>query len=125
MKDDRKNGKSGETLVEIMVSAFLFLILMAVMQGAISFCTNARHKSEQIRAANAEICQNLHSALTAQDNGSSSFDFRAVSADGNVEGKQVFSVNVEMKRKEASNGDGSKKVTFYLFDSALTGGGRP
>ena len=123
MKDDRKNGKSGETLVEIMVSAFLFLILMAVMQGAISFCTNARYKSEQIRAANAEICQNLHSALTAQDNGSSTFDFQAVSADGNVKGEWVFGVNVELKKKEISNDDGSKKVTFYLFDSALTGGG--
>ena len=125
MKNCRKNGKSGETLVEIMVSAFLFLILMAVMQGAISFCTNARHKSEQIRAANAEICQNLHSGLTASANGSRSFNFQAVSADGTVEGAQVFSVNVELKKKEASNGDGSKKVTFYLFDSALTGGGRP
>ncbi len=125
MKNGRKNGKSGETLVEIMVSAFLFLILMAVMQGAISFCTNAQRKSEQIRKANAEICQNLHGALTTEDNGSRSFNFQAVSADGTVEGAQVFSVNVELKKKEASNGDGSKKVTFYLFDSALTGGGTP
>ena len=125
MKNGRKNGKSGETLVEIMVSAFLFLILMAVMQGAISFCTNAQRKSEQIREANAEICQNLHSGLAASENGSRSFNFQAVSADGTVEGAQVFSVNVELKKKVASNGDGSKTATFYLFDSALTGGGTP
>ena len=45
MKKLIKYRKSGETLVEVMVCAVLFLMMAAVMQGAISFSTNAHHKS--------------------------------------------------------------------------------
>lgn len=59
MKKLRAKGSSGETLVEIMVSGLLFLLLMAVMQGAISFCSSAQQKSGQLRKTNAEICNTL------------------------------------------------------------------
>ena len=62
MKIHRIHSGSGESLVEVTVSAVIFLMMMAVLQGSISFCTNAQHKSEEIRQENAEICRNLQSA---------------------------------------------------------------
>ena len=55
----RMSFDSGESLVEVMVSAVIFLMMMAVLEGSISFCTNAQHKSEQVRETNAEICRLL------------------------------------------------------------------
>ncbi len=46
----RKAGnKKGETLVEIMVSMVVFLLLVAVLQGSVAFCTSAQSKSSEIR----------------------------------------------------------------------------
>ena len=59
MKKLKIHKNSGETLVEIMVSAMLFLMMMAIIQGAISFCTNAQHKSREIRESNGEICNKV------------------------------------------------------------------
>ncbi len=49
MKTHKIHSGSGESLAEVMVSAVIFFIMMAVLQGAISFSTNAQHKSEEIR----------------------------------------------------------------------------
>ena len=43
MKIHRIHSGAGESLVEVTVSAVIFLIMMAVLQGSISFCTNAQH----------------------------------------------------------------------------------
>ena len=47
MKKNRYN--CGETLVEVMVSIVIFLLLIAVLQGSVSFCTKAQNKSRDIR----------------------------------------------------------------------------
>ena len=59
MTEWRKRLRSGESLVEALVGIFIFLMILAILQGAVSFCTNAQRESEEIRERNADICQNL------------------------------------------------------------------
>lgn len=117
MKKLKKHKDAGETLVEIMVSAVLFLMMMAVMQGAISFCTNAQHKSEQIRASNAKICR-----IIRESGGSTvrsdpyTYAFRSKSGSSTV-----FNIGVNLEKQEVES-DG-KQAVFYLFTPK--GGGSP
>ena len=124
MKKLRAKGSSGETLVEIMVSGLLFLLLMAVMQGAISFCSSAQQKSGQLRKTNAEICNTLRRSENTPGtvNGSAEMAFRAVAADGTV-GNQVFTIPVELEERSVT-ADG-KTAVFYSFAPGSTGGGGP
>ena len=52
MKIRSIKAQGGETLVEVLAAFAVFLILMAVMQSAVSFCTNAQGKSKEIRRLN-------------------------------------------------------------------------
>ena len=130
MKKLKKCGKSGETLVEVMVCALLFLMMAAVMQGAISFGTNAQHKSAQIRETNAKICRNLRTMGT-EDNGNATYTFKAVSMDGSTEGtEELFIIDVTLGKKSVSYQDGqgnSQTTDFYLYNPVAggTGGGSP
>ena len=125
MKKLIKYRKSGETLVEVMVCAVLFLMMAAVMQGAISFSTNAQHKSEQIRENNAKICRSLRTTGTTE-NGTKTYTFKATSMDGSVEGEEVFTIEVPLGKKEAyQDGQGNNQtVYFYLYGPVtVTAGG--
>lgn len=127
MRRAKRSGNSGETLVEIMVSAFLFLLLMAVMQGAVTFCTNAQHKSAQLRSSNAEICGEMRGSMDTPGTRirDLEFSFVATSADGQQTGNRVFKVkNVELLKKTITDKEG-KEVTFYLYGSKQAGGGSP
>ncbi len=117
MKNRRVRSNSGETMVEIMVSIVIFLMMMAVMQGAISFSSNAQAKSVQIRKSNAEICQALETS--------------PYSGGGKVKGAEgvatLFNVEVELGKKEVSDSEG-KTTTFYMFGvpgGEGAGGGTP
>ncbi len=59
MKGRKNRLNAGETLAEAMVSALLFLLMMALIQGAVSFCSNAQKKSARLREQNALICTQL------------------------------------------------------------------
>ncbi len=125
MKKLKKYRKSGETLVEVMVCAVLFLMMVAVMQGAISFSTNAQHKSGQIRANNAKISRSLRTMDTA-GNGNTTYTFKATSMDGSVEGDEVFTIEVPLGKKTAAYEDGQgndQTVDFYLYGPVTAGGG--
>lgn len=125
--------KSGETLVEVLAASAVFLIMMGIMQGAISFCTNAQHKSEAVRTANAGICEKLRSAdPDPMDPGSTAvYGFRAVSADGQQQSSVLFEVEAGLATKSIDYQDESgspKTITFYLFQSTApdpAGGGSP
>lgn len=128
MKKLIKYGKSGETLVEVMVCAVLFLMMAAVMQGAISFSTNAQHKSEQIRENNAKICRSLRTTeTTGTGTKTKTYTFKATSMDGSVEGEEVFTIEVPLGKKEAAYQDGqgnNQTVDFYLYGPVtVTAGG--
>lgn len=121
----RIRGRSGETLVEIMVSGVLFLTLMAVIQGAVSFCTNAQQRSRETRRANAAICNALRKTEDAPgvSDGEASMVFEATSADGTVHGNQVFEVTVKLEKRTIT-AEG-KTAVFYSFAPGSTGGGAP
>ena len=127
MKNRRVRSNSGETMVEIMVSIVIFLMMMAVMQGAISFSSNAQAKSVQIRKSNAEICQALETS-PYWGGGKVTYSFKATSADGGAEGvATLFNVEVEQGKKEVSDSEG-KTTTFYMFGvpgGEGAGGGTP
>lgn len=132
MKKLKKYGKSGETLVEVMVCALLFLMMAAVMQGAISFSTNAQHKSAQIRETNAKICRGLRTTATTEE-GNEVYAFKATSMDGSAEGNQVFTIKVPLGQKSVTYKDGQSNdqtAVFYIYgpvtestESGGTGGG--
>lgn len=126
MRVNRIHKKSGETLVEILVSGFLFLMMMAVLQGAVSFCSSAQQKSRQLRDSNARLCQNLRAAdgIAGEANGEKELSFRAVSPDGSQIGSHVFTVKAALEKKDISDGEG-RKTTFFLFAPKETGGGSP
>lgn len=76
MKKNRHN--CGETLVEVMVSIVIFLLLIAVLQGSVSFCTKAQNKSRDIRnntESAIEAYLNAESEGTAPDGGGRGFIF--------------------------------------------------
>ena len=116
MRRRRINNRSGETIVEVMVSVLIFLMLMAVLQGAIMFCNSAQKKSQQIRQDTAEICEKLQSA-TAEGNGSANFDFYATSADESVIGDNVFSISAPKQKKTVSYGAAGEtsSTIFYMY----------
>lgn len=115
--------RSGETLVEVLAAAAVFLLMMGIMQGAISFCTRAQHKGEALRAVNADICEKLRTASwdTSIPDRRAVYSFKAVSADGQHESSGVlFRVEAGLGEKKVEYKDESgtdRTVTFYVFRS--------
>lgn len=119
-----KKRKAGESLVEVMVAAAIFLMMVSVLQGAITFCTKAQQKSQKIRERNAAVCRDFQTSPEIS-NGTAAFAFRAVSPDGVQTGTvTLFQVDVQLLKKEVAYTaeDGTiRKADFYLFG----GGGGP
>lgn len=122
--------KSGETLVEVLAATAIFLLMMGIMQGAVSFCTNAQHKSEAIRSRNAGICEALRT-VSPSVGSTVEYSFKAVSLDGSLESDTLFKVSAGLGTKDVSYQDESgadRTVTFYVFQSTApdpAGGGGP
>lgn len=131
MKKRIQHRRSGETLVEVMVCAVLFLMMVAVMQGAVSFSTNALQKSVQIRENHAAICRGLREQEEAITSGTKAgCTFRATSMDGSGSGNEVFTVDVILGKTSVKYTDGQgddHTVDFYLYSSVgeEAGGGSP
>lgn len=126
MKIHRIKSRSGESIVEVMVSAAVFLLLVAVLEGAILFSNAAQRKSSQIRTDSASICKALQST-PAEGNEAASYEFYAVSSGGTV-GNKVFTVKPVKQKKEVkyTKTDGSEdRVTFYVYGVSGSGGGGP
>ena len=51
----KSRANAGETLVEVVASIFIFLILMGILQGAITYSSNSLKKNKEIRSDNAKI----------------------------------------------------------------------
>lgn len=120
--------KSGETLVEVLAAAAIFLLMMGIMQGAISFSTNAQHKSEAIRAVNASICEKLRSQpFDPSTLGTAAYSFKAISSDGqSVSTTTLFEVETGLGTKTVEYQDETgvdQDVVFYLFQSTVPAGG--
>ena len=55
----KSRANVGETLVEVVASIFIFLILMGILQGAITYSSNSLKKNKEIRSDNAKIMEAL------------------------------------------------------------------
>lgn len=117
--------KAGETLVEVMASIFLFLILLAILNGAVSYCSRALTKNKEIRADNARVLESLQTA-TESTSGSLEMNFIATNADMTVKGNQVFAVQVDLAKKEVNYEDSQgadQSTSFSLFEPTSGEGG--
>ncbi len=117
MKMRQRGGRCGDSIVEVMVSTVIFLMLMAVLQGAMMFSNSAQNKSRQIRQDIAKIYRELQKS-TAEGTEVGTYEFYASSADGTVIGNEVFLISALKQRKTVTytDADGEpSQVTFYLF----------
>lgn len=128
--------KSGETLVEVVVSIFLFLMMIGIMQGAVSYSRAALEENKKIRQENAQIIENLQTV--SQDSAkyqqtSKDLPFSAVNADFTQMGTtSKFTIPVQLKtvtvEYEDKNGNkATTQVCLYGTNdlSTGTGGGTP
>lgn len=119
--------KAGESLVEVLAGALLFLMMVAVLQGAVTFSGNAQQRSRQLRERNAQICRLLRETEYQSGGSAQTVEFKAVSADGSQTGTQtVFRIPVTPGTKTVSwpsQTEEKVKVVFYLFGPAAGGGG--
>ena len=107
-------SRSGDTLVEVMASIFIFLLMMGILQGAVSYSNASMRKNQEIRQENAEILKELSTApAEPRDDGKDQpvdLAFRAVNADFTQMGSATgFTVKVELYQKKA------KDVSFLLY----------
>lgn len=66
-KHKKTRANSGETLVEVTASIFIFLIMLGIIQGAISYSQASLAKNKEIRSENAKIIEGLQSAATQEE----------------------------------------------------------
>lgn len=111
---------AGETLVEVLVSIFLFLLMVGILQGAISYSNAALKKNKEIRKENAQILENLRAA--SEDASSSTTEettlsFSAVSSDFTTLGNQVFQVPVKLKKVPVkyTDANGREETTQFCL----------
>ena len=124
--------KSGETLVEVVVSIFLFLMMIGIMQGAVSYSRAALEENKKIRQENAQIIENLQ--IASQDTAkyqqtSKDLQFSAVNADFTQMGTtSKFNIPVQLKTvtvdyKDKNGNDETTKVCLYGKNDLSTGTG--
>lgn len=116
----KTRANAGETLVEVVASIFIFLILMGILQGAISYSSNALRENKKIRSNNAKVVEALQNTESKAVKGGEEIAFVATNANMTVAGSQVFVTSTDLYKKDVSYQDSegnSKKITFYLYQS--------
>lgn len=111
--------KSGETLVEVLASMFIFLILFGILQGAISYSHASMKRNKEIRAQNTQIIQNLASAEKTDGN-TVTLSFMATTPEMDQKGSVVFQVPFLLASKTVNYTDAegnSKNIVFSVYDS--------
>lgn len=119
IKKTRSNA--GETLVEVMASMFLFLIMMGILEGAISYSNASLVKNKEIRANNTAVLEKL-AETPVKDVDTANISFRAANADLTVLGNQVFTVSTKLQKKVVEYKDTElwdQTVTFNLYSSTV------
>lgn len=113
-------SRRGETMVEILVSMVLFLMLFAVMLGAVRFASNAQVRAETIRQRATALQRELR-RQTPTGGDSKTYQFVAVTEDGGTTGSRVF--QVPLREQTVTARGGGDEVTFYLYGPEKGGTG--
>ncbi len=114
-------SRRGETMVEVLVSMVLFLMLFAVMLGAVRFASNAQVRAETIRRRATALQRDLRRQPPTGDD-SKAYQFFAVSEDGGTMGDQVV-FQVPLREQTVTARGGGDEVTFYLYGPEKGGTG--
>ena len=116
----KSRANAGETLVEVVASIFIFLILMGILQGAITYSSNSLKKNKEIRSDNAKIMEALQNTEVTSVERNKSIDFNATNSDMSIIGNHVFSVATDLNKKIVTYTDSKgeeQTATFYLYGS--------
>ena len=116
----KSRANAGETLVEVVASIFIFLILMGILQGAITYSSNSLKKNKEIRNDNAKIIEALQNTEVTSVERNKSIDFNATNSDMSIKGNHVFSVATDLNKKIVTYTDSKgeeQTATFYLYGS--------
>lgn len=121
----KTKANAGETLVEVVASIFIFLILMGILQGAITYSSNSLKENKKIRSDNEKVIEALQSAQieSVGNQSNQQIAFRAANSDISVIGNQVFAVPTSLSKKVVTYTDSDGKeqtITFYLYGSPDT-----
>lgn len=116
-------SRRGETMVEVLVSMVLFLMLFAVMLGAVRFASNAQVRAETIRQRATDLQKNLRKQKTPTEVRKEAYQFFAVTEDGGTMGDQVV-FQVPLLEQTVTARGGGDEVTFYLYGPEKGGTGR-
>lgn len=115
----KTKANAGETLVEVLASMFLFMIMIGILQGAITYCNASLMKNKELRADNAAILQALQSQKEVQTGAHKTISFKATDPDFSALGTTtIFSVDTSLDRKNISYQDREGKaqqITFFLY----------
>ena len=122
-KHKNTRANSGETLVEVTASIFIFLIMLGIIQGAISYSQASLAKNKEIRRENAKIIEGLQNAAT-QEEMVKNMQFVATNSDLTVKGNLVFTINTSLVSKTVvytdSKGE-TKSTSFYMYEAVDDG----
>lgn len=126
MREIKKTkANSGETLVEVVASIFIFMIMIGVLQSAISYSSNALKKNKEIRANNEAVLKSLQNAGNASVTNSKNLGFNAANSAMTVKGDTVvFSVDTNLLKQTLNykNTQGQdKQYFFYTYESTHHG----
>lgn len=105
--------RRGESMVEILVSAAVFMLLLGALNGAVGFASNAQRRAEQLRE-DAVVLQREVRAGTPDGDDAAAYDFRAATPDGTETGLNAFRVRVKKQTVTARTPSG-KAVPFCRF----------
>ena len=115
-------SRRGETMVEVLVSMVLFLMLFAVMLGAVRFASNAQVRAETIRQRATALQGDLRRQPPLTGERKETYQFVAVSEDGGTMGDQVV-FQVPLREQTVIARGGGDEVTFYLYGPEKGGTG--
>lgn len=122
-KHKKTRANNGETLVEVTASIFIFLIMLGIIQGAISYSQASLAKNKEIRSENEKIIEGLQSAAT-QEEMVKNMQFVATNSDLTVKGNLVFTINTSLVSKTViytdSKGE-TKSTSFYMYEAVDDG----
>lgn len=111
--------RDGETLVEVLCAAFILLIALAALQGAVRFAGSAEKTSETMGDRAVELQQGLREEADETVTGSAAYEFYEVLLDGTaLESGPAFTVEVSLGTREAAyeKENGTEEIiSFSVF----------
>ena len=99
--------RRGESMVEILVSAAVFMLLLGALNGAVGFASNAQRKAEQLREDAVVLQREVRAGTPAGDDD-------AATPDGTETDLNAFRVRVKKQTVTARTPSG-KAVPFCRF----------